>query len=50
VIARRAACELRPRDVVNLGVRIYAMIPNFAAEEGIEELTAATTSCSTSLA
>ena len=38
VVARRAAFELRPRDVVNLGVGISAMIPNVAAEEGIEEL------------
>ena len=38
VVARRAAFELRPRDVVNLGVGISAMIPNVAAEEGIDEM------------
>jgi propionate CoA-transferase len=38
VIARRAACQLRPRDVVNLGVGISAMIPNVAAEEDIDEI------------
>src|SRR5690606_26905983 len=37
VIARRAALELRHGDVVNLGVGISAMIPNIAAEEGIDE-------------
>ena len=38
MIARRAAFELRRSDVVNLGVGISAMIPNVAAEEGIEDL------------
>ena len=38
VMARRAAFELCPGDVVNLGVGVSAMIPNVAAEEGIEEL------------
>ena len=42
VIARRAACELRPGDVVNLGVGISAMIPNVAAEEGLTDLTTLT--------
>jgi propionate CoA-transferase len=37
VIARRAAFELQAGDVVNLGVGVSAMIPNVAAEEGIEE-------------
>jgi len=42
VIARRAALELRRGDVVNLGVGVSAMIPNVAAEEGIEDLVTLT--------
>ncbi|GGF70235.1 acetate CoA-transferase YdiF [Azorhizobium oxalatiphilum] len=38
VMARRAAFELRAKDVVNLGVGVSALIPNVAAEEGIEDL------------
>ncbi|MBR0665939.1 acyl CoA:acetate/3-ketoacid CoA transferase [Roseomonas hellenica] len=38
IMARRAALELCPGDVVNLGVGVSAMIPNVAAEEGIEDL------------
>ena len=38
VMARRAAFELLPGDVVNLGVGVSAMIPNVAAEEGIADL------------
>jgi propionate CoA-transferase len=37
VMARRAAFELCRGDVVNLGVGVSAMIPNVAAEEGVEE-------------
>lgn len=38
VIARRAAMELRPGEVVNLGVGVSAMIPNVTAEEQVEDL------------
>ncbi len=37
VIARRAAFEIRPGDVVNLGVGLSAMIANVVAEEGLAD-------------
>jgi len=42
VIARRAAMELRPHDVINLGVGISAGIANVAAEEGLNDLVTLT--------
>lgn len=42
VIAWRAALELRPDEVINLGVGISLGIPNIAAEEGIEDLVTLT--------
>ncbi len=37
VIARRALCQLRPRDIVNLGFGISSMVPQAAFEEGVFE-------------
>lgn len=38
VIARRAAMELFPGAVINLGVGVSALIPSVLAEEGLERL------------
>ncbi len=38
LIARRAAFELTPGAVINLGVGVSAAIPNVVAEEGIDDL------------
>jgi propionate CoA-transferase len=37
-IARRAAFQFRPDDVVNIGVGISALIPNVVAEEGMDDM------------
>lgn len=37
VIARRAACEIRPGDIVNLGFGISALVPRILVEEGVED-------------
>ncbi len=37
VIARRALCQLRPGDTVNLGFGISSMVPQIAFEEGVFE-------------
>jgi propionate CoA-transferase len=40
VIARRALCQLRPGDVVNLGFGISSLVPQVAFEEGVfDQLT-----------
>lgn len=35
VIARRALCQLRPGDIVNLGFGISSLVPQVALEEGV---------------
>jgi acyl CoA:acetate/3-ketoacid CoA transferase len=35
VIARRALCQLRPGDIVNLGFGISSLVPQAALEEGV---------------
>ena len=35
VIARRALCQLRPGDIVNLGFGISSLVPQIALEEGV---------------
>ena len=37
VIARRALCQLRPGDIVNLGFGISSLVPQAAFEEGVFE-------------
>ena len=43
IIARRAAMELRPDYIVNLGVGVPTSIANLAAEEGCTEMITLTT-------
>jgi propionate CoA-transferase len=45
VIARRAAMELRPGAITNLGIGIPAGIPAVAAEEGVAQLLSLSVEC-----
>jgi len=45
VIARRAALELRPGAITNLGIGIPAGIPAVAAEEGVAQLLSLSVEC-----
>jgi acyl CoA:acetate/3-ketoacid CoA transferase len=37
IIARRALCQIRPGDIVNLGFGISSLVPTIAYEEGVYE-------------